>query len=87
MNKPEWMQYKNPYRLVNRTGCFNTVIVDNPAYDAYIKGWEDAQKKLLEYLIKTHAVQFMDIDGHTVSAVLTYHHQSILKQLGNQDAT
>ncbi len=81
MNNPEWMLDEiEAWKLSTGNSMWNTGQMCKHVAD-------EAQKKLLEYLIKTHAVQFMDIDGHTVSAVLTYHHQSILKQLGNQDAT
>lgn len=51
--------------------------------------WEDdaitiaieAQKKLLEWLIKTHSVAFIDIDGHTVESIRTSHLESMLSQL------
>jgi hypothetical protein len=40
-----------------------------------------AQRKLLEYLIATHVIQFVDIDGHNVKAMLSFHLESMLKQL------
>jgi hypothetical protein len=39
------------------------------------------QKKLLEYLIATHVIQFVDIDGHTIKAMLSFHLELMLKQL------